>query len=118
MTKPKIQREEWEKEFEKKFVRDGEVGGSFEVAGEKWSEIASFIRSVRTQAIKEAREEVVEEIREIIENADYGDGSCDTKDLLSKLKPSPNVFNKEDCPCVCHEDDYEKCSICEKGHKE
>jgi hypothetical protein len=72
-THPKTKREEWEKEFHKEW-KFHNMGGTH-----IW--INRFVRKVRTQAIEEERER----IREIIKNSDYGDGSCDTNDLLTHL---------------------------------
>ena len=44
-------------EFEKKFVRNGEVGGSLDVAGEKADELWSFIESALKAKEKEAYKE-------------------------------------------------------------
>ena len=35
-----------------------------------------------------------------------------------KAETPTNIFNKEDCPCVCHEDDWKKCFNCKNNHKE
>ena len=85
------QREEWEKEFltltsrliGQRVTLDKTTGSYFKPGQmyEIMEGIKSFISQVRTQAIEEERER----IREIIKNSDYGDGSCDTNDLLTHL---------------------------------
>ena len=37
---------------------------------------------------------------------------------IGKAEAPTNIFNKEDCPCVCHEDDWKKCFNCKNNHKE
>ena len=53
-----IQAEE-RKRFKEKFVYKGEVGGSYEVAGEKWKKIAEHL----DQSIQRTVEKTVEEIK-------------------------------------------------------
>jgi len=55
----------WEEEFSKKFVHKGEVGGSFEVAGEDAEEIKSFIR----KALLERERELIRVVEKWIEES-------------------------------------------------